>query len=255
MTLKYDLVNYTVLLSLRAPVSAAEVMRTEGGNFTTQPHSKTKNTSTNRHRSSTRKRTTRRQRELERQREKERRSTRNHLLKMETSLKIDSKTRRSCIFVKQRFTNSENYCLTLSGTVDLQNAKCKGNAYVRKKFFPSDLNPIVSRIDCGVNYDTETDDVVYKLRGKKSFDITQDGLTTLDVKGGVDFGLTSSTPKMDGKIELSKTLFNFQPDQDLRMKIGFDAQTKRFYGQIRENNWSINADFSKNKSWNFQYDL
>ena len=51
---------------------------------------------------------------------------------METSLKIDSKTRRSCIFVKQRFTNSENYCLTLSGNIDLQNAKCKANAYVRK---------------------------------------------------------------------------------------------------------------------------
>ena len=173
---------------------------------------------------------------------------------METSLKIDSKTRRSCIFVKQRFTNSENYCLTLSGNIDLQNAKCKANAYVRKKFFPTDLNPIVSRIDCGVNYDTETDDVIYKLRGKKSFDITSDGLTTLDVKGGVDLSITSSTPKMDAKIELSKTLFNFQPDQDLNMKIGFNAQTKRFYGQIRENNWSINTDFSRNK-WNFQYDL
>jgi len=173
---------------------------------------------------------------------------------METSLKIDSKTRRSCIFVKQRFTNSENYCLTLSGNIDLQNAKCKANAYVRKKFFPSDLNPIVSRIDCGVNYDTETDDVIYKLRGKKSFDITSDGLTTLDVKGGVDLSITSSTPKMDAKIELSKTLFNFQPDQDLNMKIGFNAQTKRFYGQIRENNWSINTDFSRNR-WNFQYDL
>jgi len=173
---------------------------------------------------------------------------------METSLKIDSKTRRSCIFVKQRFTNSENYCLTLSGNIDLQNAKCKANAYVRKKFFPTDLNPIVSRIDCGVNYDTETDDVIYKLRGKKSFDITSDGLTTLDVKGGVDLSITSSTPKMDAKIELSKTLFNFQPDQDLNMKIGFNAQTKRFYGQIRENNWSINTDFSRNR-WNFQYDL
>ena len=173
---------------------------------------------------------------------------------METSLKIDSKTRRSCIFVKQRFTNSENYCLTLSGNIDLQNAKCKANAYVRKKFFPSDLNPIVYRIDCGVNYDTETDDVIYKLRGKKSFDITSDGLTTLDVKGGVDLSITSSTPKMDAKIELSKTLFNFQPDQDLNMKIGFNAQTKRFYGQIRENNWSINTDFSRNR-WNFQYDL
>ncbi|CAL6319110.1 unnamed protein product [Bathycoccus prasinos] len=174
---------------------------------------------------------------------------------METSLKIDSKTRRSSIFVKQRFTNRENYCLTLSGTIDLQNAKCKGNAYVRKKFFPSDLNPIVSRIDCGVNYDTETDDVIYKLRGRKSFDITRDGLTTLDLKGGVDFALTSSTPKMDGKVELSKTMFNFQPDQDLKMKIGFDAQTKRFYGQIRENNWSISTDFSRNTRWNFQYDL
>jgi len=42
VTLKYDLVNYTVLLSLRAPVSAAEVMRTEGGNFTTSHTAKQK---------------------------------------------------------------------------------------------------------------------------------------------------------------------------------------------------------------------
>ena len=48
---------------------------------------------------------------------------------------------------------------------------------------------------------------------------------------------------MDAKIELSKTLFNFQPDQDLNMKIGFNAQTKRFYGQIRENNWSQTQTF------------
>ena len=77
-------------------------------------------------------------------------------------------------------------------------------------------------------------------------------LTTLDVKGGVDLSITSSTPKMDAKIELSKTLFNFQPDQDLNMKVSSTNETILWANA--ENNWSINTDFSRNR-WNFQYDL
>ena len=36
---------------------------------------------------------------------------------------------------------------------------------------------------------------------------------------------------MDAKIELSKTLFNFQPDQDLNMKIGSTRKRNDFMGK------------------------
>jgi hypothetical protein len=183
---------------------------------------------------------------------------------METSIKIDSRTRRSVLAVKQRFTNSENYCLTLHGSIDLQNAQqIRGRAYVRKKnyFFSNSNNNndlISARIDLGCDYDTTTDEVTYKLVGKKSFDLTNDGLTTIDCTSGCDFALSSSKPQLIGKIELTKTMFNFQADQDLRMKLGIERVSSRndikYYGQIRENNWTLNVDF-KSRRWDVQYDL
>jgi len=39
----------------------------------------------------------------------------------------------------------------------------------------------------------------------------------------------------------------------LKLKLGYDAVKRGFYGQIRENNWSFNTNF-KDK-WDVQYDL
>ena len=164
------------------------------------------------------------------------------------------------MFAKQRFTNSENYCLTFSGSIDTQTAKRKGNAYLRKKVFLNSNNsllPMSSRLDVGMNYDTTKDEVTYKMTLKKSFDVTKDGLTTLNVRGGANFALQTMNkpPQFEGRVELAKTKFNFLPDQDVQLKLGIDGrQTKgELYGEIRENNWRFSTNF-KNR-WEFQYDL
>ena len=64
----------------------------------------------------------------------------------------------------------------------------ESRAYVRKKFFP---DAFLSRVDMGLSYATTADDVTYGINGKKSFELTDDGLTTLDVKGGVSMGSRS----------------------------------------------------------------
>jgi len=57
----------------------------------------------------------------------------------------------------------------------------------------------------------------------------------------------------DCRVELSQKVFNFTEDQDVKVKLGYDVATRKPYGQIRENNWTLNTDFRKKFSLN--YDL
>ena len=121
---------------------------------------------------------------------------------------------------------------------------------MRKKFFP---DAFLSRVDMGLSYATTADDVTYGVAGKKSFELTDDGLTTLDVKGGVSMGSKARGADLDARVELTQKIFNFQEDQDLKLRLGFDLGKKKVYGQIRENNWTFNTDFQD--KWDVRYDL
>ncbi|XP_024040239.1 outer envelope pore protein 21B, chloroplastic isoform X2 [Citrus clementina] len=59
--------------------------------------------------------------------------------------------------------------------------------------------------------------------------------------------------KSRGAAEFSWSIFNFQKDQDVRFKLGYEVVDKAPYMQIRENNWTVNAD--ANGRWNVRYDL
>jgi hypothetical protein len=126
----------------------------------------------------------------------------------------------------------------------------ESRAYVRKKFFP---DAFLSRVDMGLSYATTQDDVTYGISGKKSFELTDDGLTTLDVKGGVSMGSRSRGADVDARVELTQKIFNFQEDQDLKLRVGVDLSSRKVYGQIRENNWTFNTDFKE--KWDVRYDL
>ena len=55
-------------------------------------------------------------------------------------------------------------------------------------------------------------------------------------------------------MELTQKIFNFQEDQDLKLRLGFNAGAGAIlYGQIRENNWTFNTDFKDR--WDVRYDL
>ena len=94
----------------------------------------------------------------------------------------------------------------------------ESRAYVRKKFFPE---AFLSRVDMGLSYATTQDDVQYGVAGKKSFELTDDGLTTLDIKGGMTMGSRARGAEFDGRVELTQKIFNFQEDQDLKLRLGF----------------------------------
>ena len=138
----------------------------------------------------------------------------------------------------------------VSGSLDTKDGRVESRAYVRKKFFP---DAFLSRVDMGLSYATTADDVTYGIAGKKSFELTDDGLTTLDVKGGVSMGSKARGADVDARIELTQKIFNFQEDQDLKLRVGIDLGKRKVYGQIRENNWTFNTDFKER--WDVRYDL
>jgi hypothetical protein len=144
------------------------------------------------------------------------------------------------------FTNAKK----VSGSLDTKDGRVESRAYVRKKFFP---DAFLSRVDMGLSYATTADDVTYGINGKKSFELTDDGLTTLDVKGGVSMGSRSRGADVDARVELTQKIFNFQEDQDLKLRVGVDLSSRKVYGQIRENNWTFNTDFKE--KWDVRYDL
>ena len=41
--------------------------------------------------------------------------------------------------------------------------------------------------------------------------------------------------------------------QDVKIKVGYDATRNRLFGQVRENNWTLDTDFVR--TWALKYDL
>ena len=78
------------------------------------------------------------------------------------------------------FPSHSTFPTHVSGSLDTRDGLVESRAYVRKKFFP---DSVLTRVDMGLSYATTQDDVRYGLNGRRTFDITDDGLLTLDVKG------------------------------------------------------------------------
>ncbi|PKI55087.1 hypothetical protein CRG98_024378 [Punica granatum] len=92
-----------------------------------------------------------------------------------------------------------------------------------------------------------------------------DSKTRLQVQGELDTRIGAPTfvhamirrfyPdwKSRGAAEFALNIKDFQKDQDVRVKVGLEVFDQVPYLQIRENNWTLNADV--NGKWNVRYDL
>ena len=70
----------------------------------------------------------------------------------------------------------------------------------------------------------------------KTVDVSpsKDGMSTVTLRGGVSYGVKRSKPVIEGTIELTHKVFNFQEDQDLRLRVGVrfgEAGTVRTYSR------------------------
>ncbi|KAJ7564084.1 hypothetical protein O6H91_02G000800 [Diphasiastrum complanatum] len=168
---------------------------------------------------------------------------------METSLRFGGDQKQLRLHAKESFFLDKSFLLQIHGKLNTHTGATSGVAQLKRKFLPG----VLTSLDVGAKFDTELREFTYDIQGKKSLPITENGLLSLDVKGGFNFNPRLKVGKARGIVELSYKIFNFTEEQDLRLKVGYDPFEQKPYFQIRENNWTLNADV--NGSWNVIYDL
>ncbi|XP_051124182.1 outer envelope pore protein 21B, chloroplastic-like [Andrographis paniculata] len=165
---------------------------------------------------------------------------------METSLRYAGDSKSLRIHAKEKFPIAANTFCQLNGELD---TKIGGPTYFNAmiRHFHPDFN-----VGFGVQYNRNRK-VHYNVRGKKVFQATADGLLSFGIKGRSEINEEFKQIHYTGAAEFIWTIINVKKDQDLRLKLGYNVLDKVPYFQMRENNWTINAD--GNCRWNVRYDL
>ncbi|KAJ4825263.1 Outer envelope pore protein 21B, chloroplastic [Turnera subulata] len=167
---------------------------------------------------------------------------------METSLRYASNSKALRIHAKEKLPIDSKTHLQLHGELDTKLAAPSYLCAMIRHYYP-DLS--VS-LGVGVHY-SKQEKLRYSVRGKKAFPVTDDRLLSFNVKGRCDVDSEFKQRKSKGAAELSWSIFNFKRDQDVRFKVGYEVTDKVPYLQVRENNWTLNADM--NGRWNVRFDL
>ncbi|CAI0381604.1 unnamed protein product [Linum tenue] len=162
---------------------------------------------------------------------------------METSLRYSGGSKRTLreeslrIHAKQKLLFDPKTQLQFHGELDTRIGAPSHVSAILRHFLP-DLG---ASLGAGVQYDRQ-EKLRYSLRAKKAFPITSDGLFSFNVKGRYHLDKDFKESKPTAATEFSCSIFNFQKDQDVRIKVGYEVIDKLPYLQIRENNWTFNAD-------------
>ncbi|KAF5955987.1 hypothetical protein HYC85_008843 [Camellia sinensis] len=152
---------------------------------------------------------------------------------METSIRYGGDSRALKFHAKENLPIDSNTNLQVHGELDTKNGA------------PTSLG-------VGLQYDRK-EKLRYSVRGKKSFPVTPNGLLRFNIKGRCDVDKEFKERKSRGAAEFTWGILNFQKDQDIRLKVGYEVFDKVPYLQVRENNWTLNVDV--NGRWNVRYDL
>ncbi|XP_059636538.1 outer envelope pore protein 21B, chloroplastic-like isoform X1 [Cornus florida] len=181
---------------------------------------------------------------------------------METSLRYDCDSRALVIHAKEKIAIDSKTHLQVHGELDTKiGVPCYLSAVMRR-FYP-DLS---ASLGFGLHYNGQ-EKFRYSMQGKKAFPVTTNGLLSFNIKGRYDIDKEFKERTPSGAAEFTLGILNFQKDQDVRLKVGCEViQEKAIKGkkvskvfnmvpylQIRENNWTLNADI--NGKWNVSYDL
>ncbi|KAK9048978.1 hypothetical protein SSX86_032055 [Deinandra increscens subsp. villosa] len=152
------------------------------------------------------------------------------------------------IHAKQKIQFDSNTLLQLNGELDTRTGAPTFFCALVRQFYP-DLS---ASVGAGLHYD-RNDKLLCTLRGKKAYPMTSNRFVNVLLKGRCDIDKELSQPTPHGALELVWNILDFQKEQDVRLKVGFEIIDKIPYVQIRENNWTFNADI--NGRWNVRYNL
>ncbi|KGN47522.1 outer envelope pore protein 21, chloroplastic [Cucumis sativus] len=167
---------------------------------------------------------------------------------MDTSFRYAADSRALRIHAKEKISLDSNVFLQVRGELDTRIGEPSLLAASVRQFYP-DLS---ASAGLGVQYD-KYKKLHYVGRGKMSFPVTTDGLLRFTIKGQSHLDKDFKQFKYKGAAEFSLGVLNFQREQDVRVKVGYEVFEKIPYIQIRENNWTLNADI--NGRWNVRLDI
>lgn len=138
---------------------------------------------------------------------------------------------------------------TRTGKLDYNGRLCKFvTGTVRRRNIHAAKTKL--RIGPMLKFDSANDDIIGGLLLKKHTPVA--GHLDLWLKVAATAEMNSRTHKSEGfgHVRLSKSIYNFTDRQDVRLSVGYRGRVDEkgtvrgdYYGQLRENNWSLNTDF------------
>jgi len=184
---------------------------------------------------------------------------------METSLEIGSDIKPVHLRFRERLhSEANNITLTVDGMLDTSSAKLQARGTAFKHFVmpgSGGLDNLLDRVDIGVSYATDTDDIYASIRAKKAYNFGNGNMSgTLSAIGEADANMDRKVFGR-GRVEMASKVFSFNNNQDVKLKVGYGHKrigvSSKFiegpYGCIKENNWSLLTDFQK--YWTVRYTL
>lgn len=167
---------------------------------------------------------------------------------METSLRYSSQSKTLRIHAKEKLLLDPKTLLQAHAEIETGAGRPSFVSLAIRRFYP-DLS---ASLAVGLNFNKH-DKFGYNLRGKKLVALASSGMLGINVKGRCDTDKDFKQRKAKGAVELAWSILDFQKDQDLRIKVGYELLEKVPYFQIRENNWTLNADI--NGKWDVRFNL
>ncbi|XP_010537217.1 PREDICTED: outer envelope pore protein 21B, chloroplastic [Tarenaya hassleriana] len=167
---------------------------------------------------------------------------------METSLRYTSNSRSLKIHAKEKLLVNSRTRLQLHGELDTGTGAPSYFCAMIRYFNPEAL----TILGLGLHYN-KREKLRCLVRGKMEFPVRTGVPVTFNVKGRCDFDQEFNQRNPKGAAEFAWSVMNFQEDQSVRLKVGYEIFEKVPYMQIRENNWTLNANMKGR--WNLRYDL
>lgn len=167
---------------------------------------------------------------------------------METSLRYSDHSKTLRIHAKEKLPLDSKTLIQAHGEIETGAGRPSLLAMSIRRFYPE----LSASIGIGFEFN-EQDKFGYNIRGKKALALTHNDMLGINVKGRCDTDKDFKQRNVKGAVELVWSILDFQKEQDVRVKVGYDLLKKVPYFQIRENNWTLNADI--NCKWNVRFDL
>lgn len=138
---------------------------------------------------------------------------------------------------------------TRTGKLEYHGRLCK---FVTGAARQRNLHAFKTKLRVGpmLKFDSNTDDIVGGLLLKKHQQLGSALDAWLKVGATVEMNTRTHKAEGTGHVRLSKSIYNFTERQDVRLSVGYRGVVDEqgnfkgdAYGQLRENNWSLNTDF------------